>query len=89
MRACATAGIELVCNAGFMRVLTAFFVDSWRDRQLNIHPSLLPAFPGLDTHARALAAGVTLQRLHRPFRARASRRRAVRRADQRAGATRR
>ncbi len=51
------SGIELVCNAGFMRVLTEFFVDSWRDRQLNIHPSLLPAFPGLDTHARALAAG--------------------------------
>lgn len=52
------SGIELVCNAGFMRVLTEFFVESWRDRQLNIHPSLLPAFPGLDTHARALAAGV-------------------------------
>jgi phosphoribosylglycinamide formyltransferase-1 len=51
------ADIELVCNAGFMRVLTAYFVDRWRDRQLNIHPSLLPAFPGLDTHARALAAG--------------------------------
>jgi phosphoribosylglycinamide formyltransferase 1 len=51
------AGVELVCNAGFMRVLTAYFVDRWRDRQLNIHPSLLPEFPGLDTHARALAAG--------------------------------
>lgn len=52
------SGIELVCNAGFMRVLTEFFVEAWRDRQLNIHPSLLPAFTGLDTHARALAAGV-------------------------------
>jgi phosphoribosylglycinamide formyltransferase 1 len=52
------AKIELVCLAGFMRLLTAGFVDHWRDRLINIHPSLLPAFPGLDTHARALAAGV-------------------------------
>ena len=51
-------GVEIVCLAGFMRLLTADFVDSWRDRLINIHPSLLPAFPGLDTHARALAAGV-------------------------------
>jgi phosphoribosylglycinamide formyltransferase-1 len=51
-------GIELVCLAGFMRLLTRGFVESWRDRLVNIHPSLLPAFPGLDTHARALAAGV-------------------------------
>ena len=50
--------VELVCLAGFMRLLTAPFVESWRDKLLNIHPSLLPAFPGLDTHARALAAGV-------------------------------
>ena len=50
--------VELVCNAGFMRLLTATFVDHWKDRQLNIHPSLLPAFRGLDTHARALGAGV-------------------------------
>jgi phosphoribosylglycinamide formyltransferase-1 len=53
-----TCGAELVCNAGFMRLLTGSFVDAWHDRQINIHPSLLPAFPGLDTHARALAAGV-------------------------------
>jgi phosphoribosylglycinamide formyltransferase 1 len=53
-------GIDLVCNAGFMRMLTGGFVDRWRDRQLNIHPSLLPSFPGLDTHQRALDAGVML-----------------------------
>lgn len=52
------AGVELVCLAGFMRVLTPWFVRQWHDRLLNIHPSLLPAFPGVDTHARALAAGV-------------------------------
>jgi phosphoribosylglycinamide formyltransferase-1 len=52
------AGIELVCLAGFMRLLTPGFVEKWRDRLLNIHPSLLPAFPGLDTHERALKAGV-------------------------------
>jgi len=51
--------IEIVCLAGFMRVLTPAFVAHWRDRLINIHPSLLPAFQGLDTHARALAAGVT------------------------------
>jgi phosphoribosylglycinamide formyltransferase 1 len=52
------AGAEIVCNAGFMRILTPWFVERWHDRQLNIHPSLLPAFPGLHTHERALAAGV-------------------------------
>ena len=52
------AKIEFICLAGFMRLLTASFVDHWRDRLINIHPSLLPAFPGLDTHARALAEGV-------------------------------
>jgi formyltetrahydrofolate-dependent phosphoribosylglycinamide formyltransferase len=50
--------IEIVALAGFMRVLTPFFVRAWTDRLVNIHPSLLPAFPGTDTHARALAAGV-------------------------------
>lgn len=52
------AGADMVCLAGFMRVLTPWFVGRWRGRLINIHPSLLPAFPGLDTHARALAAGV-------------------------------
>jgi phosphoribosylglycinamide formyltransferase-1 len=54
------AGIELVCLAGFMRLLTHEFVEAWRDRMINIHPSLLPLFPGLDTHERALAAGMKL-----------------------------
>ena len=52
------AGVELVCNAGYMRVLTPWFVEKWRDRLINIHPSLLPSFPGLNTHARALTEGV-------------------------------
>ncbi|MEZ5828658.1 MAG: phosphoribosylglycinamide formyltransferase [Hyphomicrobiales bacterium] len=51
------AGIELLCNAGFMRLHTQDFVERWRDRHLNIHPSLLPAFRGLHTHARVLEAG--------------------------------
>ncbi|MEO9191357.1 MAG: phosphoribosylglycinamide formyltransferase [Acetobacteraceae bacterium] len=54
------SGIELVCLAGYMRLLTPFLVERWAGRMLNIHPSLLPAFPGLHTHARALAAGVRL-----------------------------
>ncbi|MBV8743949.1 MAG: phosphoribosylglycinamide formyltransferase [Xanthobacteraceae bacterium] len=49
--------IELVCLAGFMRLLTAEFVAKWQGRMINIHPALLPAFKGLDTHARAIAAG--------------------------------
>lgn len=52
-----SARIELICLAGFMRLLSPAFVETWRDRILNIHPSLLPRYPGLDTHARALAAG--------------------------------
>lgn len=54
------AGAETVCLAGYMRLLTPFLVEAWRGRMLNIHPSLLPAFPGLHTHARALEAGVRL-----------------------------
>lgn len=50
-------GIEVVALAGYMRILTPFLVDAWEGRMLNIHPSLLPAYPGLDTHARAIAAG--------------------------------
>ena len=50
--------IEVVCLAGFMRILTAWFVGQWPNRMLNIHPALLPAFKGLDTHRRAIEAGV-------------------------------
>ena len=51
------ADVDLVCLAGFMRVLTLGFVARWQGRVLNIHPSLLPKYRGLDTHARAIAAG--------------------------------
>jgi formyltetrahydrofolate-dependent phosphoribosylglycinamide formyltransferase len=51
------AGVQVVALAGYMRVLTPWFVNAWTGRILNIHPSLLPAYPGLHTHARALAAG--------------------------------
>lgn len=50
-------GVEILCNAGFMRLHTPGFVECWRDRHLNIHPSLLPAFRGLHTHERVIAAG--------------------------------
>jgi phosphoribosylglycinamide formyltransferase 1 len=52
--------IELICLAGFMRLLTADFVQRWHGRMLNIHPSLLPSFPGVDPHAQALKAGVKI-----------------------------
>ena len=52
--------VELVCLAGFMRLLTETFVDRWRDHVINIHPSLLPGFKGLNTHDRALAGGVRI-----------------------------
>jgi phosphoribosylglycinamide formyltransferase-1 len=55
-----THRIELVCLAGFMRLLTPWFVEQWPQRMLNVHPALLPAFKGLDTHRRALEAGVKL-----------------------------
>jgi len=58
--ALAAHDVELVAQAGFMRIVTASFIARWWNRMINIHPSLLPSFPGLETHARALAAGVKL-----------------------------
>ncbi|RMF16611.1 MAG: phosphoribosylglycinamide formyltransferase [Alphaproteobacteria bacterium] len=52
------AGVDLVCLAGFMRILNPDFVNRWRDRLINIHPSLLPAYRGLKTHERVIADGV-------------------------------
>jgi phosphoribosylglycinamide formyltransferase-1 len=54
------AGVSHVALAGYMRMLSPGFVASWQGRMINIHPSLLPSFAGLDTHARALAAGVKI-----------------------------
>lgn len=59
-RALSAAGADFVCLAGFMRLLTPGFIAGWRDRMINIHPSLLPAFPGLDTHRRVLEAGTRI-----------------------------
>jgi phosphoribosylglycinamide formyltransferase 1 len=55
-----TYEVELVALAGFMRLMTPDFVGHWRDRMINIHPSLLPSFKGLHTHERAIAAGVKI-----------------------------
>jgi phosphoribosylglycinamide formyltransferase-1 len=52
--------VDLICLGGFMRLFTAEFVQAWYGRMLNIHPSLLPAFPGLDPHGQALRAGVKI-----------------------------
>ena len=52
--------IEFLCLAGFMRLLTPWFVGRWNERMINIHPALLPSYKGLDTHARALADGVKI-----------------------------
>jgi len=54
------AGVDFVCLAGFMRLLTKGFVEGWQGRMINIHPSLLPSFKGLHTHERAIEAGVKL-----------------------------
>jgi phosphoribosylglycinamide formyltransferase-1 len=53
-------GIELICLGGFMRLFTAPFVQHWQGRMINIHPSLLPSFPGLDPHGQAVRAGVKI-----------------------------
>jgi len=53
-------GADIVCLAGYMRLLTPAFVDSWAGRLINIHPALLPSFRGLDTHRRAIEAGVRI-----------------------------
>ncbi|HEY2660783.1 MAG TPA: phosphoribosylglycinamide formyltransferase [Caulobacteraceae bacterium] len=54
------AGVEFVALAGYMRILTPFLVEAWAGRMINVHPALLPSFTGLDTHRRALEAGVKL-----------------------------
>src|SRR5436190_20959562 len=58
--ALASHKVELICLTGFMRLFTAEFVQRWYGRMLNIHPSLLPSFPGLDPHGQALQAGVKI-----------------------------
>ena len=55
-----TYAIDLICLAGFMRLLTPWFINHWRGRLINIHPALLPSYRGLNTHERALADGVKI-----------------------------
>lgn len=55
-----TYSIDLICLAGFMRLLTPWFINNWRHKLINIHPALLPAYRGLNTHERALADGVKI-----------------------------
>jgi phosphoribosylglycinamide formyltransferase 1 len=59
-RTLAAGSVDILCLAGFMRIFTPWFVERWAGRMLNIHPSLLPAFPGTHTHRQALAAGVLI-----------------------------
>jgi phosphoribosylglycinamide formyltransferase-1 len=59
-KALRAAGVEIVCLAGFMRLLSTPFAEGWRGRMINIHPALLPSFKGLHTHRRAIEAGVKL-----------------------------
>lgn len=54
------AGVEIICMAGFMRIVSPWFATEWSDRLLNIHPALLPSYTGLHTHARALKDGVKI-----------------------------
>jgi phosphoribosylglycinamide formyltransferase-1 len=54
------ADVQLICLAGYMRILTPWLIDAWQGKMINIHPSLLPLFPGLHTHQRALDAGMKL-----------------------------
>ncbi len=68
--------IDLVCLAGYMRLVGPVLLGRYRGRILNIHPALLPSFPGLDAQRQALRYGVEGQRLHRPFRRRRHRHRA-------------
>jgi len=60
LEALVESGAELICLAGFMRLLTSHFIDRWHDRLINIHPSLLPSYRGLHTHRRVLEDGVRL-----------------------------
>ena len=53
-------GVEIVCLAGFLRLLTPWFIETWRDRMINVHPALLPSYKGLHTHERAIADGVRI-----------------------------